>query len=116
LAQRSADSAREIKDLITDSVTRVDEGVSLVEQSGETLVQIVEAIDGVASKMDHLAQSSQKQADGIAQVNSAISHIDGITQQNATLVEEASTSSQSMVNEAQNLSSLVSFFSNYKHA
>jgi methyl-accepting chemotaxis protein len=116
LAQRSADSAKEIKDLINDSVTRVDEGVSLVEQSGETLAQIVEAIDGVASKMDELAQSSKEQADGITQVNSAISQMDGITQQNAALVEEASASSQSMASEAERLSNLVSFFSNYKQA
>lgn len=116
LAQRSADSAKQIKDLISDSVSRVDEGVSLVEQSGTTLAQIVEGIEGVAAKMEMLAESSKEQSEGIGQVNSSITQMDAITQQNAALVEEASASSQSMASEAQRLRSVVSFFSNYRQA
>jgi len=113
LAQRSADSAKEIKDLINDSVGRVDDGVDLVERSGETLSQIVEAIEGVASKMSAITQSSKEQSDGITQVNGAITQMDGITQQNAALVEEATAASHNMASEAQGLRNLVSFFSNY---
>ena len=111
LAQRSADSAREIKDLIQDSVTRVNDGAELVEQSGQTLGEIVKAIEGVAKKMDALLVSGKEQSEGIQQVGSAVSKMDQMTQQNAALVEEASAASASMAEEAHRLTQLVSFFS-----
>lgn len=111
LAQRSADSAKEIKTLIDDSVQRVEEGSKLVERSGETLGKIVEAINGVAQRMDQLMVSAKEQSTGIQQVGTAVSDMDQITQQNAALVEEAASASEVMSNEANKLAALVAFFS-----
>jgi methyl-accepting chemotaxis protein len=111
LAQRSADSAKEIKTLIDDSVRRVDEGSQLVERSGETLGKIVEAINGVAQRMEQLMVSAKEQSTGIQQVGVAVGDMDQITQQNAALVEEAASASEVMSNEAKKLAQLVAFFS-----
>lgn len=111
LAQRTADSAKEIKSLINDSVTRVEDGAMLVEKSGETLGSIVAAIEGVAEKMNELLVSGKEQTAGIQQASNAVVYMDQMTQQNAALVEEASAASTSMAEEAQRLSSLVAFFS-----
>ena len=111
LAQRSADSAKEIKDLIQDSVKCVEDGEALVGKSGETLRAIVTAIEGVANKMDDLKVSGKEQSQGIQQVGKAVTQMDQMTQQNAALVEEATAASVSMADEAQRLSQLVAFFS-----
>jgi len=111
LAQRSADSAREIKGLIHDSVERVNSGAETVEQSGTTLGEIVKAIDSVATKMENLMRSSKQQSQGIQQVGLTLSEMEKVTQKNAAMVEEASASSERMAGEAENLEKLVAFFS-----
>ncbi|MEM6961303.1 MAG: methyl-accepting chemotaxis protein, partial [Myxococcota bacterium] len=110
LAQRSAKAAKEIKGLIKDSVEKVAQGSDLVEQSGSVLGQIVEAVQKVNTLVEGIAEASNEQAQGIAQVNQAVGEMDNMTQQNAALVEEASAASDSMRSQADQLQDLVSFF------
>jgi len=100
LAGRSATAAKEIKALIQDSVTKVEEGSNLVTQSGATLDQIVAAVKKVTDIVSEIAAASQEQSTGIEQVNKAIAQLDQLTQQNASLVEEASAASESMTEQA----------------
>ena len=110
LAQRSAAAAKEIKDLIEDSVDKVSQGTDLVGQSGETLKDIIASIKNVSSLVSSINSASQEQASGIRQVHDAVSEMDSMTQQNAAMVEEVSSASRSMADEAMNLLSLVQFF------
>lgn len=110
LAQRSAGAAKEIKDLIRDSVEKVDNGTDLVNKSGQTLSEIVEAVERVTTMIKEISAASEEQASGIEQVNKAISQMDEMTQQNAALVEEASAASETMTEQAKNMLSLVDFF------
>ncbi len=110
LAGRSATAANEIKELIEDSVKKVDEGSKLVDASGQTLVQIVDSIKTVSDIIADIALASQEQSEGIDQVNRAIAEIDEVTQQNAALVQQAATASESMGEQASNLNDLVGFF------
>jgi len=110
LAQRSADAAKEIKSLITDSVAKVADGGKLVEQSGQTLKEIVAAIKKVSDIVAEMAAASREQASGIEQVNKAILQMDQVTQQNAALVEETAAASQSMGEQARELQNLMGFF------
>jgi methyl-accepting chemotaxis protein len=107
LAGRSATAAREIKGLIQDSVKKVEEGSSLVTQSGQTLDQIVTAVKKVSDIIGEIAGASQEQSAGIDQVNKAVMQLDEMTQQNAALVEQASAASQSMASQAKNLTEMV---------
>ena len=111
LAQRSAGAAKEIKDLIQDSVKKVQDGSELVSTSGETLNTIVSEIEQVNSMIQNIATSAREQTMGIEQVNEAVLQMDQMTQQNAALVEEAAAASQSMSEQAQDMDRLVSFFS-----
>ncbi len=110
LAQRSAGAAKEIKALINDSVTKVAEGTRLVDDSGETLKGIVSSIESVLSLISSISEASQEQATGIGHVNTAVSQMDTMTQQNAALVEETSAVSASMNTEARKLQELMRFF------
>ncbi len=110
LAQRSAAAAKEIKDLIRDSEGRVEQGTRLVNESGSTLQEIVEAVERVSCTIAQIADAAQEQTAGIEQVNRAISQMDEMTQQNAALVEQASASSESMAEQARSMRELVSFF------
>jgi len=103
LAQRSASAAKEIKSLINDSVQEVDAGGKLVDQAGQTMELIVDAVKQVADIMSEITAASQEQSDGIEQINQAISQMDQMTQQNAALVEQAATASQSMQDHARNV-------------
>jgi len=103
LAQRSADAAKEIKTLISDSVEKVAEGSRLVDLSGHTLQDIVQSVKKVSDIVAEIAAASQEQAAGIAQVNKAVVQMDEVTQQNAVLVEEAATASEAMDAQAQAL-------------
>jgi methyl-accepting chemotaxis protein len=103
LAGRSATAAKEIKALIHDSVQKVEEGSSLVTQSGATLEQIVSAVKKVSDIVAEIAAASQEQSAGIEQVNKAVMQLDELTQQNAALVEEASAASQSMAEQSRSL-------------
>lgn len=110
LAQRSADAAKEIKDLIRDSVTKVEDGSALVNESGETLNGIVEAVEKVSNIIEEISTSAVEQTSGIEQVNSAVSQMDEMTQQNAALVEEASASGEAMASQAKGLINLMNYF------
>jgi methyl-accepting chemotaxis protein len=110
LAQRSAAAAREIKDLIGDSVSQVEAGSKLVEQAGFTMSEVVDSIQRVTAIMSEISTASAEQSSGIEQVNRAISEMDGVTQQNAALVEEASAAAVSLQQQADALTAAVSVF------
>jgi PAS domain S-box-containing protein len=107
LAGRSATAAKEIKDLIQDSVKKVEDGSVLVTQSGQTLEQIVASVKKVSDIVAEIAAASREQSSGIEQVNRAVVQMDETTQQNAALVEEATAASQSMANQARDLSQMM---------
>lgn len=111
LSQRSAAAAKEIKDLIRDSVSKVESGSTLVNQSGETLAEIVSSVDKVANMINDVNNAAIEQNAGISQINQAITQMDEMTQQNAALVEETSAASRSMSEEANNMANMISFFS-----
>ncbi|HRD49815.1 MAG TPA: methyl-accepting chemotaxis protein [Candidatus Contendobacter sp.] len=110
LAQRSADAAKEIKSLITDSVNKVEDGGQLVERSGHTLKEIVTSIKKVSDIVAEIAAASREQASGIEQVNKAILQMDQVTQQNAALVEQTAAASHAMGDQAKELQHLMGFF------
>ena len=110
LAQRSADAAKEIKVLITDSVTKVSDGGKLVEQSGQTLKEILMAVKKVSDIVAEITTAAREQASGIDQVNKAITQMDQVTQKNAGLVAEAAAASQTINDQTSELQRLISFF------
>jgi methyl-accepting chemotaxis protein len=110
LAQRSAAAAKEIKDLIADSVHKVESGNKQVEEAGQTMEQIVNSIKGVAKIMAEISSASREQSAGIEQVSLAVSQMDEATQQNAALVEQAAAAAESMEEQALSLAQLVSVF------
>lgn len=110
LAQRSAAAAKEIKDLIKDSVNKVEDGTRLVNQSGETLDEIVSAIRKVSEMIASIDTSSSEQASGIGEINRAVSEMESMTQQNAALVEQASAASEALSTEAAAMTQQLSFF------
>jgi methyl-accepting chemotaxis protein/aerotaxis receptor len=110
LAQRSATAAKEIKDLINDSVDKVKNGSELVDASGKALSEIVESVKKVNDIVAEIAAASQEQSSGIEQVNKAVMQMDEMTQQNAALVEEAAAASKSMEEQAQRLRKVMEFF------
>lgn len=110
LAQRSAGAAKEIKALINDSVEAVGKGTRLVDETGQTFSELVNAVQEVVNMITDIDSASKEQAAGINEVSQAVSQMDEMTQQNAALVEEASASSKSMEEQAQNLLDQVGFF------
>lgn len=110
LAQRSADSAKEIKGLIKDSVQRVAEGSELVNESGSSLREIVSAVKKVTDVVGEISSAAKEQAEGIEQVNAAVAQMDDVTQQNAALVEQASAASESLDEQAVSLRQLMQSF------
>jgi len=110
LAQRSASAAKEIKELINDSVAKVDDGSKLVNESGDALKAIMDAINNVSSIISEIAGASREQAIGIEQVNTAVTQMDEGTQQNAALVDEVAAASASMEEQAAQLQELVNRF------
>ena len=108
LASRSAGAAKEIKALIQDSVAKVSDGTKLVDESGRVLGEIVIGVKKVTDVVAEISASSREQASGIEQVNKAVTSMDGGTQQNAALVEQASAAAQSLMEQATNLSKLIS--------
>ena len=110
LAGRSATAAKEIKDLIQDSVKKVEDGSHLVTQSGQTLEQIVHSVKKVSDIVAEIAAASREQSLGIDQVGRAIAQMDELTQQNAALVEQATAASQNMANEAGSLNSMLDHY------
>ncbi len=110
LAGRSATAAKEIKTLIEDSVLKVGEGSKLVDETGQTLEEIMGAVKEVSGIISEIAAASQEQSEGVEQVNKAISQMDEMTQQNAALVEQAAAASESMGEQARSLTEMVEFF------
>jgi methyl-accepting chemotaxis protein len=104
LASRSAQSAREIKTLINDSVNKVAEGERLVNASGQTLGTIVASVKKVSDIVSEIATANAEQSSGIEQVNKAVMAMDEVTQQNAALVEQAAAAAQGLLEQAQMLS------------
>jgi len=110
LAQRSAGAAKEIKELIGDSVEKVEAGSRLVDQAGHTMDEVVGSVRRVTDLISDIAAASDEQRTGIEQVNQAITQMDQMTQQNAALVEEAAAAADSMQEQAGQLASLVGTF------
>jgi methyl-accepting chemotaxis protein len=110
LAQRSAAAAKEIKTLIGDSVEKIGRGSKLVGQAGVTMEEVVDSVKRVTDIMSEIANASAEQSAGIEQVNLSIIEMDGMTQQNAALVEEAAAAFQSLQDQASELQRVVSIF------
>jgi methyl-accepting chemotaxis protein len=110
LAQRSAAAAKEIKELIDDSVQKVGAGTKLVDEAGDTMQKIVASVKRVTDIMAEITAASQEQSAGIEQVSAAITQMDEVTQQNAALVEEAAAAAESMEEQAGNLAQAVAIF------
>ena len=110
LAQRSAAAAKEIKELIGDSVGKIDIGSKLVSDAGATMSEVVASVKRVTDIMNEITLAGQEQSAGIAQVNQAVAQMDQVTQQNAALVEEAAAAAHSMQAQAQQLLAVVSTF------
>ncbi len=110
LAQRSATSAKEISDLIKESIEKVKNGTDMAEHCGETLEQVVTSISQVSGKVEEISSALQEQAGGISQVSSAISQMDQFAQQNAQMVEEASSASKSLEEQSKIMNGALSFF------
>jgi methyl-accepting chemotaxis protein len=110
LAQRSAAAAKEIKTLIGDSVARVDAGSALVDEAGETMRQIVASVRQVETIMAEISMAGRRQAAGIERIGQAIGSMDGMTQQNSALVEEASAAAESLSDQTAQLTKALSVF------
>jgi methyl-accepting chemotaxis protein len=110
LAGRSADAAKEIKGLITDSVQRVEQGSTLVDQAGVTMTEVVRSIRRVTDIMGEISDASTEQSQGVAQVSEAVTHMDQATQQNAALVEQMAAAADSLKGQAKELVATVSVF------
>jgi methyl-accepting chemotaxis protein len=110
LAQRSAGAAKEIKQLIGDSVEKIDAGSSLAGAAGTTMAEVVASVRHVTDIMSEIAAASQEQSAGIEQVNQAVAQMDEVTQQNAALVEQAAAAAQSLQDQAARLTHAVARF------
>lgn len=110
LAQRSATAAKEIKDLIDESVRQAETGSRLVDEAGSVMKQVVDRIGQAATIVGEITNASREQSAGIAEVSSAVTQMDQVTQQNAALVEESAAAAASLSQQAQTLASLVATF------
>lgn len=110
LAQRSADAAKEIKELITASVQRVGQGSVLVDKAGVTMTEVVQAIRSVTEIMGEISAASSEQSAGVNQIGEAVTQMDQATQQNAALVEEMAAAANALNNQAAELVKAVSVF------
>jgi methyl-accepting chemotaxis protein len=110
LAGRSAEAAKEIKQLINASVERVEHGTTLVDQAGATMTEVVSSIQRVTTIMGEISVASREQASGVAQVGEAVTQMDQTTQQNAALVEEMAAAATGLKGQAQDLVQVVAVF------
>jgi methyl-accepting chemotaxis protein len=110
LAQRSADAARQIKQLIGDSVDKVDAGSKLADEAGGSMREIVDQVTRVTGLIGEMSHASADQSQGIAQVGNSISQVDQATQQNAALVEQSAAAAESLERQATRLTELVNAF------
>ncbi|MDH5552176.1 MAG: methyl-accepting chemotaxis protein, partial [Nitrosomonas sp.] len=116
LAQRSATAAKEIKELIDDSVEKVNNGSQLVDDAGKTMEDIVLSIKQVTDIMSEITAASLEQSAGIEQVNQAIAQMDDVTQQNAALVEQSAAAAETLEHQSKNLTGAISIFKVEKNA
>jgi methyl-accepting chemotaxis protein len=110
LAQRSSQAAKDIKDLITNSSSQVQEGVGLVNQAGSSLTGILASIQQVADIVAEIASASKEQSTGIDQINKALTQMDEVTQQNSALVEENAASAKTLEQQSDTMNEKVAFF------
>ena len=110
LAQRSAGAAKEIKELIGDSVEKVDAGGRLVNEAGQTMGQVVASVQQLTTIMSEITVASREQSAGIGEINTAVTHMDTMTQQNAALVEQAAAAAESLQEQAVDLAQAVGMF------
>ncbi|WP_413458910.1 methyl-accepting chemotaxis protein [Herbaspirillum huttiense] len=110
LAQRSAAAAREIKGLIDESSTNIEAGTKIVDEAGNTINDVVQSVNEVAAMMSAISNSSNEQKTGIHHINTAVTEMDSVTQQNAALVEEAAAAAASLRDQASSLADMVSRF------
>jgi methyl-accepting chemotaxis protein len=110
LAQRSSQAAKDIKVLITNSSSQVQEGVGLVNQAGTSLTEILASIKQVADIVAEIASASQEQSTGIDQINKALNQMDEVTQQNSALVEENAASAKTLEHQSDTMNEKVAFF------
>ncbi len=110
LAQRSAQSAKEIRTLISQSVTQVDNGSKLVNSAGQSIQNIVDQVRRVTELVGHISNASSEQSSGIGQINQSVTHLDHMTQQNAALVEQSSAAAESLREQAARLVDTVAVF------
>ena len=107
MAQRSGQAAREIRQLITNSVERVEAGAKLVGSAGASIHDIVAQVDRVATLMQEINETTSRQREGFTQINGAVCTLDAATQQNAALVEQGAAASESLRQQADQLRSAV---------
>ena len=110
LAQRSSQAAKEIKELIGDSVEKVGAGGRLVDEAGQTMGQVVASVQQLATIMSEITVASREQSAGIGEINTAVTHMDTMTQQNAALVEQAAAAAESLQEQAVDLAQAVGMF------
>jgi len=110
LAQRSAEAAKEIKNLIGASVDRVEAGSRLVADAGQTMSEIVGSVQRVSDIIGEITAAAGEQSDGIGQVNVAVTQLDQMTQQNAALVEESAAAAESLKDQASRLTEVIKIF------
>lgn len=110
LAQKSAEAATQIKDLIDDSSKHVERGVDLVGKAGTALTSIAQQVNNISNQISDIATGSVEQASGITEINGSVAQLDTVTQQNATMVEEATAAGQLLHNDAKTLTQLMSRF------
>ncbi|NEX22606.1 PAS domain S-box protein [Thiorhodococcus mannitoliphagus] len=116
LAQRSAQAAKEIKELITDSVSKVEGGAEIAGQAGSTMEEILNSFRQVAGLVSEITSASREQSSGIEQVTQAVAQMDEVTQQNAALVEEAAAAAESLEDQTRVLAQAVSVFRMSDHS
>ncbi|EHU00344.1 methyl-accepting chemotaxis protein [Pantoea stewartii subsp. stewartii DC283] len=111
LAQRSATAAKDIKRLIEQAVAHVDSGVEIAALTGQSVLKVMSMVSDLAEGMDSIARASSEQLQGISEVSVAVNQMDGVTQNNAALVQESSMASRSLSEQAQTLRQIVGSFS-----
>ncbi len=110
LAQRSAEAARDIKQLIAENSSQVSDGVELVSRTGGALEEIIGAIEKVAQTVHEISNASREQSAGVQEISTSISHMDQITQQNSAMADESASASRALAAESERLAELVRFF------
>jgi len=110
LSHRSADAAKQIKSLIGASTTKINQGVGLVVEAGKALERIVSQVTEINTVVNEITASAQEESNSLAQVNTAVAELDGVTQGNAAMVEESTASSHSLAQETENLANLLGRF------